>query len=79
MPMNRASAPANGAGRYVYKDMGDCSTVNREQARCHIGFVVSPGVCARHIVGAAAGCDLVFYSQKIAACGSSYRGRRKVS
>ncbi|MGX1187732.1 hypothetical protein AB7M29_005411 [Pseudomonas sp. F-14 TE3623] len=33
-------------------------------------------------VGAAAGCDLLpvkDQDQKIAACGSSYRGRRKVS
>ena len=49
MPMNRALAPANGAGRYVYKEMGDCCAVNREQARSHIELVVSPGVCARRI------------------------------
>lgn len=49
MPMNRASAPANGAGRYVYKEMGDYCAVNRERARSHIGFVVSPGVCTRRV------------------------------
>lgn len=49
MPMNRASAPANGAGRYVYKEMGDCYAVDREQARSHMKFVVSPVFCVRRL------------------------------